>query len=56
MSFIGTIGQLGAALWILNVWILRFNKTESTGVATHEEPAPREFDVYGFSQRDCVPR
>ena len=47
MSFIGTIGQLGAALWILNVWILRFNKeTEYRG--GDAKNLPQEFDVYGF--------
>ena len=47
MYVIGTIGQLGAALWILNVWILRFNKeTEYRG--GDAKNLPQEFDVYGF--------
>ena len=47
MSFIGTIGQLGAALWILNVWILRFNK-ETDYRGGDAKNLPQEFDVYGF--------
>ena len=47
MSAIGIIGQIGAALWILNVWILRFNKeTEYRGGGAKN--LPEEFDVYGF--------
>ena len=47
---IGTVGQIGAALWILNVWILRFNKeTEYRG--GEAKNLPEEFDVYGFPKR-----
>jgi hypothetical protein len=47
MSVIGTVGQLAAALWILNVWVLRFNKeTEYRG--GEAKNLPQEFDVYGF--------
>ena len=50
MSVIGTVGQIGAALWILNVWILRFNKeTEYRG--GEAKNLPEEFDVYGFPKR-----
>ena len=50
MSVNGTLGQIGAALWILNVWILRFNKeTEYRG--GEAKNLPEEFDVYGFPKR-----
>ncbi len=47
MEAIGNIAQLGAGLWILNVWILRFNKETDYrgGSATNMR---EEFDVYGF--------
>ena len=32
MEIVGILAQIGAGLWILNVWILRFNKeTEFRG-------------------------
>ncbi|NNL48365.1 MAG: DoxX family protein, partial [Acidimicrobiia bacterium] len=47
MELIGTMAQLGAGLWILNVWLLRFNKeTEYRGgSATNMR---EEFDEYGL--------
>ena len=47
MTFVGNAAQLAAALWILNVWILRFNKeTDYRGGGAKN--LPEEFDVYGF--------
>jgi uncharacterized membrane protein HdeD (DUF308 family) len=47
METVGLIAQIAAALWILNVWILRFDKETDFrgGDATNMR---EEFDVYGF--------
>lgn len=46
---IGKLAQTAAALWILNVWFLRFNKDTGYrgGDATNMK---EEFAVYGLSQ------
>jgi|TARA_B110000438_G_C15809138_1_gene648798 uncharacterized membrane protein YphA (DoxX/SURF4 family) len=50
METIGLIAQIGAALWILNVWILRFNKeTEYRG--GDAKNMREEFDAYGFPSK-----
>ncbi len=49
MSIIGKVAQTAAALWILNVWFLRFNKDTGYrgGDATNME---EEFEEYGLSK------
>ena len=47
METVGLIAQIGAALWILNVWILRFNKeTEYRG--GDAKNMREEFKTYGI--------
>ena len=47
MEIVGGIAQVAAALWILNVWILRFNKeTEYRG--GDAKNMVEEFTNYGF--------
>ena len=47
METVGIIAQIGASLWILNVWILRFNKeTEYRG--GDAKNMREEFQTYGF--------
>ena len=47
MKYIGRIAQVGAALWIYNVWFHRFNK--DTGYRGGEATNMREeFAEYGF--------
>lgn len=50
MSAIGKVTQTAAALWILNVWFLRFNKDTGYrgGDATNMK---EEFAEYGLSER-----
>lgn len=47
MKVVGRIAQVGAALWILNVWFNRFNKDTGYrgGNATNMR---EEFEEYGF--------
>lgn len=49
MKLIGKIAQTGAALWILNVWLNRFNKDTGYrgGDATNMK---EEFEEYGLSE------
>ena len=49
MNVIGKLAQTAAALWILNVWTLRFNKDTGYrgGGATNMK---EEFEVYGLSE------
>jgi len=49
MKNIGRISQIGAALWILNVWFNRFDKDTGYrgGDATNMK---EEFQEYGFSE------
>ena len=48
MEIIGLLAQIGAGLWILNVWILRFNKeTEFRG--GDAKNMLEEFQTYGIS-------
>ncbi len=49
MNLIGKLAQTGAALWILNVWINRFNKDTGYrgGDATNMK---EEFEAYGLSE------
>ena len=47
MKVVGRIAQVGAALWILNVWFRRFNK--DTGYRGGDATNMREeFEEYGF--------
>lgn len=47
MKTIGKIGQAGSALWILNVWLHRFNK--DTGYRGGDATNMREeFEAYGL--------
>ena len=50
MKVIGKVAQTAAALWILNVWFLRFNKDTGYrgGDATNMK---EEFAEYGMSER-----
>ncbi|MEQ8717332.1 MAG: DoxX family protein [Acidimicrobiales bacterium] len=50
MNVIGRLAQTAAALWILNVWFLRFNKDTGYrgGDATNMK---EEFAEYGMSER-----
>ena len=49
MNVIGKIAQTAAALWILNVWTLRFNK--DTGYRGGEaKNMKEEFAVYGLPE------
>lgn len=49
MKHLGRLGQLGAALWIYNVWFHRFNK--DTGYRGGDAKNMREeFAVYGLSE------
>ena len=50
MKLIGKAAQTAAALWILNVWFLRFNKDTGYrgGAATNMK---EEFAEYGMSER-----
>ncbi|NNF62853.1 MAG: DoxX family protein [Acidimicrobiia bacterium] len=49
MNIVGKAAQTGAALWILNVWFLRFNKDTGYrgGDATN---MVEEFEEYGLSK------
>ena len=48
MEIVGILAQIGAGLWILNVWILRFNKeTEFRG--GDAKNMLEEFQTYGIS-------
>ncbi len=49
MKLIGKLAQTGAALWILNVWLHRFNKDTGYrgGDATNMK---EEFEEYGLSE------
>ena len=47
MEIVGGIAQIAAALWILNVWILRFNK-ETEYRAGDSKNMVEEFTAYGF--------
>ncbi len=49
VNVIGKIAQTAAALWIVNVWTLRFNRDTGYrgGGATNMK---EEFEVYGLSQ------
>ena len=49
MKIVGRIAQTVAALWILNVWFIRFNKDTGYrgGGATNMQ---EEFEEYGFSK------
>jgi uncharacterized membrane protein YphA (DoxX/SURF4 family) len=47
MEIVGGIAQVAAALWILNVWILRFNK-ETEYRAGDSKNMVEEFTAYGF--------
>ncbi len=50
MEIVGGIAQVAAALWILNVWILRFNKeTEYRG--GDAKNMVEEFTNYGFPSK-----
>lgn len=47
METVGLVAQIGAALWILNVWVLRFNKeTEYRG--GDAKNMREEFKTYGI--------
>ena len=47
METVGLVAQIAAALWILNVWILRFNKeTEYRG--GDAKNMREEFKTYGI--------
>ena len=47
MEIVGILAQIGAGLWILNVWILRFNKeTEFRG--GDAKNMLEEFQTYGI--------
>jgi len=50
MPILGKLAQTAAALWIFNVWFLRFNKDTGYrgGNATNMK---EEFAEYGFSER-----
>ncbi len=49
MKAIGKIGQIGSAIWILNVWFNRFNK--DTGYRGGDAKNMREeFEEYGLSE------
>lgn len=50
MNIVGKAAQTGAALWILNVWFLRFNKDTGYrgGDATN---MVEEFEEYGLSKK-----
>ncbi|MEO1060892.1 MAG: DoxX family protein [Actinomycetota bacterium] len=49
MKLIGKLAQTAAALWIINVWTLRFDKDTGYrgGGATNMK---EEFEVYGFTE------
>ncbi len=50
MNIIGKIGQVGAALWIYNVWFHRFDK--DTGYRGGNAKNMREeFEEYGLSEK-----
>ena len=50
MKIIGKIGQVGAALWIYNVWFHRFDK--DTGYRGGNAKNMREeFEEYGLSEK-----
>jgi len=50
MDIIGKIAQIGASLWIVNVWFNRFDK--DTGYRGGDATNMREeFAVYGLSER-----
>ena len=49
MNLIGRLAQTGAALWIFNVWFLRFNR--DTGYrGGSAKNMKEEFAVYGLSE------
>ncbi len=49
MKWIGKLAQTAAALWILNVWFVRFNK--DTGYRGGDaKNMKQEFAVYGLSE------
>ncbi|MAT37396.1 MAG: hypothetical protein CL420_05115 [Acidimicrobiaceae bacterium] len=48
METIGLLAQIGAGLWILNVWILRFNK-ETDFRGGDAKNMLEEFQTYGIS-------